>query len=58
MDIAALSVAMNQAALSQAASLKVMHMAKGQAEQQGQNLVQMMNASLNPDVGKNLDIRV
>ncbi|MCU6709021.1 YjfB family protein [Paenibacillus sp. J5C_2022] len=58
MDIAALSVAMNQAALSQAASLKVMNMAKGQAEQQGQNLVQMMNASLNPNVGKNLDIRV
>ena len=56
MDIGALSTSMSQASLSQAVGIKVLAMAKGQAQQQGQDLVQMMNASLNPHVGKNLDI--
>ncbi|GGG54476.1 MULTISPECIES: YjfB family protein [Paenibacillus] len=58
MDIAALSVSLNQSALSQAVGIKVLSMANKQAEQQGQGIVQLMNASLNPNVGQNLDIRV
>ncbi|RIX50800.1 putative motility protein [Paenibacillus nanensis] len=58
MDIAALSTSLSSASLSQAVSIRVLSMAKGQAEQQGQSLVQMMNASLDPNLGKNLDIRV
>lgn len=58
MDIAALSTSLSGASLSQAAGIKVLAMAKGQAEQQGQSLVQMMNASLDPNLGKHLDIRV
>ena len=58
LDIAALSTSLSQASLSQAVGMKVLNLAKGQAEQQGQSLVQMMNASLDPNLGKNLDIRV
>ena len=58
MDIAALSMSLSQASLSQAVSLKVMNLAKGQAETQSQALVQMMNGSLDPNLGKRLDIRI
>ncbi|MCR2803635.1 YjfB family protein [Paenibacillus soyae] len=58
MDIAAMSTMLSQASLSQAVGIKVLNMAKGQAEQQSQQLVQMMNASLDPNLGKNLDLRV
>ncbi|MEK3885239.1 YjfB family protein [Paenibacillus sp. PL2-23] len=58
MDIAAMSTALSQASLSQAVGIKVLNMAKGQAEQQSQQFVQMMNASLDPNLGKHLDLRV
>ncbi|WP_082112431.1 YjfB family protein [Paenibacillus sp. DMB20] len=58
MDIAALSISMNQASLAQAASLKVLGMAKNQAEIQGQALVQMMEKSIDPNLGNKLDISV
>lgn len=58
MDIAALSTSLNQAAVAQAASLKVLVLAKNQAETQGQNLVRMMEQSINPNLGKNLDISI
>lgn len=59
MDIAALSTAMSQSALSQAVSIRVLSMAKNQAEIQGQNLVQMMTPSQpHPTLGKHLDLKV
>ena len=58
MDIAALSMSLSQASLSQAVGLKVASLVKGQAEAQSQGLVQMMNGSLDPNLGKRLDIRV
>lgn len=59
MDIAAASTSMSQAALSQAVGIRVLSMAKNQAEIQGQNLVQMVEkSSVHPNLGKNLDIRV
>lgn len=59
MDIAATSVAMSQSALSQAVGIRVLSMAKNQAEIQGQNLVQMLSQSqVHPTLRKNLDIKV
>lgn len=58
MDIAALSISMSQASLSQAVSLKVMSMAKNQAAIQGQGLIQMMEKSVDPNLGRKLDISV
>lgn len=58
MDIAALSTSMSQAALAQQVSLSVLRMAKGQAELQGQNLVQMMEKSIDPNLGKHIDVSV
>ena len=58
MDIEALSTSMSQSALSQAIGIKVLNLAKGQAVQQSQDLIQMMSASLDPNLGKSLDIRV
>ncbi|GKU78548.1 YjfB family protein [Paenibacillus sp. L3-i20] len=58
MDIAALSMLKSQSALSQAVGLKVLSMAKGQAEQQGQQLVQMINENLDPNRGQSIDLRV
>lgn len=58
MDIAALSTVMSQSSLSQAVSLKVLNLAKDSAVQQGQQLVQMMNGSLDPNLGHRIDIKV
>ncbi|MEC0238321.1 YjfB family protein [Paenibacillus dokdonensis] len=58
MDIAALSTSMSQASLAQKVSLSVLSMAKGQAEVQGQNLVQMIEKSVDPNLGKRIDISV
>ncbi|WP_270171377.1 YjfB family protein [Paenibacillus sp. SYP-B4298] len=58
MDIAALSSAMSQASLAQAVSMKVANLAKGQAVQQSNDLVKMMQQSAIPGVGGNIDIRI
>lgn len=58
MDIAALSISMSQASLAQAVSLKVMSMAKNQASIQSQGLMQMMEKSVDPNLGKKLDISI
>ncbi|RCX18221.1 putative motility protein YjfB-like [Fontibacillus phaseoli] len=59
MDIAAAATVMSRTALSQAVGIRVLNMAKNQAEVQGQNLIQMLEQSTgNPNLGKNVDIRV
>lgn len=58
MDIAALSISMSQASLSQAVGLRVMSMAKNQADIQSQGLVQMMAKSVDPNLGNELDVSV
>ncbi|MNI25486.1 hypothetical protein D3C73_791370 [compost metagenome] len=58
MDIAALSVSMNQSSLKQAVGFQVLNIAKNQAEIQGQNIAQMLAQSLDPNLGKTLDIKV
>ncbi|MET3208356.1 UNVERIFIED_CONTAM: hypothetical protein ABIC26_001292 [Paenibacillus sp. PvR008] len=57
MDIAALSTGMSQASLAQAVSVKVASMAKDQAGEQGQALIQMMEKSVQPHLGGQLDLR-
>ncbi|MBY0012640.1 MULTISPECIES: YjfB family protein [Paenibacillus] len=58
MDIAALSTAMSQVSLQQAAGLQVLSMAKNSAEIMAQNMTQMLQQSPHPNLGKTLDIQV
>ncbi|MEV3059336.1 YjfB family protein [Paenibacillus larvae] len=57
MDIAALSMVMSQSKLSQQVGVSVLNIAKTQSEQQGQDLVKMLQ-SVQPHLGGNLDIRI
>ncbi|MBW5447669.1 putative motility protein [Cohnella sp. CFH 77786] len=57
MDIAAASMAMSQSTLSTVLGVRVLSMAKDQAVQQGQDLVRMMQQSLDPNLGRLLDVR-
>ncbi|MGO4182414.1 YjfB family protein [Paenibacillus sp. TAF43_2] len=57
MDIAAASIAMNQNSLALAASIRVMSLAKEQATQQTQDMVQMMKQA-QPHLGQSIDIQV
>lgn len=60
MDIAALSMAMSQVSVAQSASLQVMSMSKDMAEQQGQQLKEMLKSvpAPHPNLGGSLDISV
>ncbi|MBB6732424.1 YjfB family protein [Cohnella zeiphila] len=57
MDIAALSTALSQQKTAQAFGVAVLAMANDQTKQQGQNLVQMIAGSLDPNLGTRLDVR-
>ncbi|WP_424452482.1 YjfB family protein [Paenibacillus pinisoli] len=57
LDIGALSIALSQSKLAQSVGIKMLSIAKGQAEQQGQQLAEMIGKSLDPNIGQNLDIR-
>lgn len=56
MDIAAMSTMLNQAKVQQQASISVMKMAMDTGETQMNELVKTMEQSVNPNLGKNLDI--
>ncbi|WP_337098800.1 YjfB family protein [Paenibacillus sp. YIM B09110] len=58
MDIAALSVSLAQSNLSQAVGISVLKMATEQSTDQVQQLVKMMELSVQPNLGGNLDISV
>jgi len=60
MDIAALSIAMSQTSLAQSASLQVLSMSKNMAEQQGQQMTEMLKTvpAPHPNLGGSLDISV
>ncbi|WP_017813620.1 MULTISPECIES: YjfB family protein [Paenibacillus] len=57
MDIPALSMAMSQASVAQAAGIQVMSLSKDMMEQQGQQMAQMLQQAPHPNLGKSLDIR-
>ncbi|GGH19261.1 YjfB family protein [Paenibacillus segetis] len=58
MDIAALSSRMAQTSLQQDVSISVLKMSKDQATLEGQALIKMMEQSVLPNLGGNLDIKV
>ncbi|PAB58527.1 YjfB family protein [Anaeromicrobium sediminis] len=58
MDVGSLSMAMSQASLSQQVSLSVAKMTMDTAEVSSANMVKMMEQSVNPSVGSNLDIKL
>ncbi|APO46378.1 YjfB family protein [Paenibacillus sp. ClWae2A] len=60
MDIAALSMAMSQASVVQSASLQVMSITKDMAQQQGQQMAEMLKSmpAPHPNLGGSLDLSV
>lgn len=58
MDIAALSVVMKNADLTQNVSLAVTKKAMDVSEGNAQDLIKMMELSVNPNLGSTLDIKV
>lgn len=58
MDIAGMSVSMNQSNIMQNVNLSVMRKSLDQMQQNGDALIKMMEASVNPNVGQNIDIRL
>ncbi|SDJ27932.1 YjfB family protein [Salimicrobium halophilum] len=59
MDIAALATVASQMQVRQDASLKVMDKAMGDAEQQGNQMVEMLESSKvqHPDLGNSVDVK-
>ncbi|MFM9280098.1 YjfB family protein [Paenibacillus jiagnxiensis] len=58
MDIGSTSMALSQSSLKLNAGFKVLSMSKEMAETQGQAMIQMMEKSVQPNLGGKLDIRV
>lgn len=58
MDIAALSISMKQASLAQQVSIAMTKKVMDTAEVNAQALTKMMEQSVNPNLGKNIDISV
>ncbi|WP_208587574.1 YjfB family protein [Gracilibacillus suaedae] len=57
MDIAAMSIAMNQSQVKQQASVSLMDKALDQAESQSSDMVKMLESSMQPHLGSNIDIK-
>ncbi|MBX0357842.1 YjfB family protein [Halobacillus sp. Nhm2S1] len=58
MDIAALSMAMSTTSLKQQSSLALMDKVKGDAEEKGNQMVEMLKQSVpHPDLGNRLNLR-
>lgn len=55
MDIAALSIVMHQARVRQDASVAVLKKVMDSAEE---NMARMLEISVNPHLGKNLDLKI
>ncbi|WP_077065054.1 YjfB family protein [Gracilibacillus massiliensis] len=57
MDVAAMSVIMNQAQVKQQASVSLMDKALDQAETQSSDMIKMMETSMQPHLGGNIDLK-
>jgi len=57
MDIAALSIGLAQSNLKQAVGISVLKMSKDQASGETQALVKMLEQSVQPNLGGNIDIK-
>lgn len=58
MDIAALSMGLSQMKVAQQASVSVMKMAMETSEVQMDNMMQVMEQSVQPHVGASIDIKL
>lgn len=58
MDIAEFSMINSQSSLMYNVSLAVTKMSMDTAETAGENLVKMMEQSVNPNLGSNIDVRL
>lgn len=58
MDIAALSVAKQASSTQSAASIMLLSKTLDTEKQMGDNFIKMMEQSVNPNLGQNIDIRV
>jgi Putative motility protein len=58
MDIAALSIAMNQSQLQEQASLSVMKIAINTAEQNSANFSKILEQSVQPHLGGKIDLKL
>jgi RNA-splicing ligase RtcB len=58
MDIAALSIMMNQSQVQQQASISVMKMAMNTAEQNSTGLTKMLEQSVQPHLGSSIDLKL
>lgn len=58
MDISEISISTNQTSLMNAVSTAVLGMSLDTAETAGENMVKMMELSVNPNVGSNFDVSV
>ncbi len=58
MDIAALSVVMAQGQVQQQASVQLAAKVMDTAEVNAQNLLKMMEQSVNPNVGQSIDVKL
>ncbi|MBQ2800182.1 MAG: YjfB family protein [Lachnospiraceae bacterium] len=58
MDISEISVSMNQTSLMTAVSTAVLGMSLDMVETSGENMVKMMELSVNPNIGSNIDVSV
>lgn len=58
MDIAALSVSMSQASLAQQVGLSVAKLSIDTATQNAEDLTKLMEQSVNPNLGSNIDISI
>ncbi|MEN6390252.1 MAG: YjfB family protein [Syntrophomonas sp.] len=56
MDIAALSINLNQAQLAQAASTSILKKAMDTAQVQTQDLLKVLEQSVQPQLGANIDV--
>ncbi len=57
MDIASLSTSLSQNSLSQAVGIKLLSLSKDMAEQQGQQMADMIKQAPHPTLGSTLDLR-
>lgn len=58
MDIAALSIGMNQTKVMEQASIAVMKIAMNTGKENAQTVTDMLEKSVDPNVGQPIDVRV
>ena len=58
MDIAALSMSLSQMKVANQASISVLKLTMDTAQEQMEDMTKIMEQSVNPDIGSNLDLKL